>query len=69
MTKTQFKAKAERAFLQANPTATITGWIKAGLVTYPTGVREYAGQFQAVAEGYRFKVIIASGDDTYIMTR
>jgi hypothetical protein len=69
MTKSQFKAKAEAAFRKANPTAQITGWIDARLVTYPTGIKEYAGKFQAVADGHRTRVMIASGSADYVMVR
>jgi hypothetical protein len=70
MTATQFKKKAEAAFLRQNPTATISGWVKQPRkVTYPTGVTEWSGSFHAVAAGYKPKIMIASGDDTYVMVR
>lgn len=69
MTKAQFKRKAEAAFLKANPTAVITGWIEARLVTFPTGAKEYVGKFHAVAIGHRAKVMIVSGAADYVMVR
>jgi hypothetical protein len=69
MTMKQFQSKVEAAFLKANPTATITGWLDARLVKYPTGVRGWAGKFHAIADGYKPRVMIAQGDDTYIMVR
>jgi hypothetical protein len=70
MTHDSFKRKAESAFLRSNPTATITGWPRAPrLITYPTGLREWGGSFHAIADGSRSKVVIASGDDSYVMVR
>ena len=69
MTKTEFQRKAERAFLNANPTAIVVGWIEARQVTFPTGVREFVGKFYAVAPGHRRRVMIASGARDYVMVR
>jgi hypothetical protein len=68
MNATQFKRKAEAAFKKANPTASIE-WISAKQVTYPTGVKEYRGQFLAEAPGYRASQMTAMGDDSYVMVR
>jgi hypothetical protein len=64
MTATAFKSKAEKLFLDANPTATITGWVAAPrYVRYPTGVKGIIGKFHVVAEGHAPKVITADWDD------
>lgn len=68
MNATQFKRKAEAAFLKANPTASVE-WISAKQVTYPTGVKEYRGEFFAQADGYRGRKMIAMADDSYVMVR
>lgn len=68
MTRNQFKRKAERLFLKQNPTATVE-WIYAKFVTYPTGVKGWSGRFTATAPGYRPSVMLAHGDDSYIMVR
>jgi hypothetical protein len=69
MTKAEFKRKAERAFQKANPTAIIVGWIDAKQVTFPTGIREYVGHFDAVAPGHKRRVLLATGSDSYVMVR
>jgi hypothetical protein len=70
MTATQFKKKAEAAFFRQNPTATISGWVKQPRkATSPTGVTGWSGSFHAVAPGYKPKIMIATGDDTYVMVR
>jgi len=68
MNATQFKRKAEAAFKKTNPTASVE-WISAKQVTYPTGVKEYRGQFIAEAAGYRTRQMTAMGDDSYVMVR
>jgi hypothetical protein len=66
MTRKQFKDRVTAAFYRANPTAVITGWLDARFVTYPTGHKGWVGKFAACAEGYRPKVMLASGDDDHV---
>lgn len=68
MTKREFKAKAAAAFARVNPTAAIQ-WLDARFVTYPTGVQGWHGRFEAIADGYRTRVMLASGDDSHVMVR
>ncbi len=68
LTRKGFKAKAEAAFLRQNPGATVE-WISAAKVEYPTGVKGWAGKFAAAAPGYKPRVMLADGDDMYVMVR
>jgi hypothetical protein len=68
MNATQFKRKAEAAFKKVNPTASVE-WISAKQVTYPTGIKEYRGEFYAQADGYRSRKMVAMGDTSYVMVR
>lgn len=68
MTRKQFRQKAEAAFKKANPAASIE-WIEARFVTYPTGYKGWYGKIAATAPGYKSRVMIAMGDDTYMMVR
>jgi hypothetical protein len=59
----EFKRRAESAFLRANPTATIIGWIrKPADITYPTGLKGLSGSFGAIADGHRTSVMTAQWD-------
>lgn len=70
MNKRQFKAKAENAFLKANQGANIKiTWMDTCVVGYPKGCKAYYGTFRAVADGYRPRVMVASGSDDYVMVR
>jgi hypothetical protein len=70
MTKSEFKKKAEAAFIRSNPTAIITGWtLEPRKVTYPTGVKEFMGKFHAIADGHRSREMLACADDDYVMVR
>ena len=70
MTRKQFRDKATKAFLKANPTAKVAYWLGAPeIVTYPTGVKEWHGRFLAIAPGHKNMFMIASGDDSYVMVR
>jgi hypothetical protein len=68
MTKAEFKRKAQRAFYRENPTCIIVAWLDAKLVTFPTGVTEWAGHFLA-ANSVNRRVMIATGADDYVMVR
>lgn len=71
MTRSQFIKKAETAFARANPNANLTIiWRRAPrLVTYPTGITEWAGYFHAYSNQHRPRKMLAQGDDSYIMIR
>ncbi len=70
MTKTEFKAKAEAAFYRANPGAKIDEWIgDVANLKYPTGVTGWHGKFKVSQGGYKTTVMIANGDDSYVMVR
>lgn len=70
MTRKQFIAKAEAAFKRANPTVDFVSWHHVPkLVTYPTGVKGWHGKFYATAEGHKPRIMIAEGDDSYVMVR
>lgn len=69
MTKRAFKKRAEALFMKANPAATITGWIRCELCTFPTGVVEWVGKFYAVADGFKPSVMHVNAADDYVMVR
>jgi hypothetical protein len=69
MTPADFRKKATRVFLERNPTAKV-GWTKQPrLVTYPTGVTGWEWTFYATASGHKERMMLAQGDETYVMVR
>jgi hypothetical protein len=69
MTKAEFRKKAIDAFKKQNPTATV-GWLKQPRwITYPTGVEGWHWEFFAKAKGHRESLMLAEGDETYVMVR
>lgn len=68
LTVTQFKRKAEAAFLKRNPGAKIE-WVSARKAKCPTGVMACFGTFAASGNGYRPRIMSASGDDEMVMVR
>ena len=66
LTTRQFKRKSERLFLEANPSAVITGWLdKPRRFRGRNGGKHIVGHFHAVAEGYRPRVLLADWDDKF----
>lgn len=61
MTKQQFKQKARRMFLGANPTATIGETVfESRLHRTPTGKLARTWIFRAAAPGYRSREVLAT---------
>jgi hypothetical protein len=71
MNTRQFKAKAEAAFLRANPNATraVFTWINAGPTVFRDGSKGFAGRFHVVADGYRPRAMSAVLDCDGLMVR
>lgn len=61
----EFKKHTECMFLEANPTAVITGWTKKPRWIKGFGGYYLSGEFHAVAEGYQPKTVIADYDSDY----
>lgn len=69
MNRQSFKEKAEAAFKRANPGAITIRWHKAREVPRHTGEPYWTGKFEAIATGHQPKIMIATGDDSYVMVR
>lgn len=70
MTRTQFKSKAVKLFLKANPTATVGDWsFGPNRVTWANGKKGFSGRFAATAPGFRARDISATFDGDGVWVR
>jgi hypothetical protein len=71
----EFRNQAEAAFMRKNPDAVAAGltirWHSTRQVPRATCKTElyWVGKFEAIAPGHKPSVMIATGDDDYVMVR